>query len=160
MNDELKNEAVARSTRHQDHPTHRPLSQDYELIGLAGEAAWSDRFGGQVDLTARPGGDKGKDFTISLWTGASWEAFTVDLKTACKPNYLAVEKGKCKRLTIYVLAKFHEETKVATLIGWEWGETLLKAEPRTLPGHKVLNHLVHNTRLRNLDEIEARRRKE
>ena len=140
-----------------DHPTHRPLSDGYELVGLFGEYAWEVRFGDKVDMTPRPGGDGGKDYTIELWTGTEFRVFPVDIKTAQKPYNLLVEQGKCLLDTIYVLAG--SDKKSGWLVGWEWGQSLIQVEPRTFGNHKVRNHYIHSTRLRKIEELEERRRK-
>lgn len=78
--------ARRRETLHMGHSSSRPLSQDYELVGLAGELAFAEEFGYQVDTSDRPGGDGRVDFHTP--------AGTVDVKTARKALNLLREQGK------------------------------------------------------------------
>jgi hypothetical protein len=144
MND-LVTEAQLRHERHVGHPTHRPLSINYELVGLRGEEAFAKLFGCHVDLTPRPGGDKGKDATITV-------SFNVDIKTARKPGNLIVEEGKVKLNTIYILAGYVEQSDTAVLIGWQWGSVLLKSPKRDF-GYGVINHYIPREQLRSIESL-------
>ena len=65
--------AKSRHALHANHATSRPLSPDYEVVGLVGEYAFSAAFGIMGDWSRRPGGDNGVDFEIGR--------LTVDIKT-------------------------------------------------------------------------------
>jgi len=148
--------ARARHALHADHPTHRPLAKNHDLVGLHGEKALADFFGGSVDITMRPGGDAGVD----LWANfrrrdGTVDRFRIDAKCARKPYNLIVERGKCQAETIYVLARFEDDPPRATLLGWEWGETLLRTKPRDF-GYGVLNHHLPAAKLRGLQELLSR----
>jgi hypothetical protein len=152
MDDVLRAEAMARHELHQSHPSHRPLSEDYELIGLCGEAALAQMFGLSVDMVRRPGGDGGVDNVLRLRTATGPQEFKVDVKTARKPNNLIVEVGKLKPATIYVLAGYAPLAGKATLLGWEWGRVLHKAPSKDF-GYGVINHYIPRVRLRALAEL-------
>ncbi len=91
--------AARRARIHASHTSSRPLSPDYELVGVAGEVAFAQEFGLEVDATARPGGDGGVDFTLPIGT--------VDVKTYRLPYNLLREAGK-PHADILVLAAFDE----------------------------------------------------
>jgi len=62
-------------------------------------------FGCRGDLSAKPGGDGGRDFGLAA---IGYGHVFIDVKTARKPKNLLVEVGKAKPLTIYVLAGYEE----------------------------------------------------
>jgi hypothetical protein len=152
MTDPIRLEAEARHQLHILHPTHRPLSDGYELVGLRGEEALAREFGLSVDLVARPEGDGGLDNSLRLWV---LRRFPVDVKCARKPGHLIVEEGKAKPNTIYVLARYSDETDSAELIGWEWGQTLMGAPIRDF-GYGVRNHSIRAADLRPISELHDR----
>jgi hypothetical protein len=109
---------------------NRPLSHDYEYIGLVGEDAFGIVFGHSINLSLNRNGDGGFDYYCGRWR--------VDVKTLKKPKYLLVEKDCCKA-DIYVLACYSEKTDSAMLIGWEFGK-VMKAIPPFDTGRGVINH--------------------
>lgn len=136
-----------RTTQHNEHATQRVLSNNHDQVGLSGEFAFGEFCGIFPDTKLRPEGDKGVDFTVPL-------AFTVDVKTARKPYNLIHEEGK-PMADIYVLAGYNEETRKATLIGWEFGATLAKKPVKEF-GHGVRNHFIPAKELRPMDDLKAR----
>jgi hypothetical protein len=143
----ITDEGVARREAHKNHASSRPLSKDYELIGLAGETAFG-RFANKMpDLERKLGGDKGVDFIIPL-------KFSVDVKTARKATHLLHEEGK-NFADIYVLAEYDSETKQARLIGWEWGKILKKAPVKDF-GYGVVNHYIEAANLKPISELKER----
>jgi len=135
-----------REEQHLDHPSHRPLSQGYEDVGIAGEFAFGEFSGLWPDTELKPGGDDGIDFTVAL-------AFTVDVKTARKPYNLIHEEGK-PFADIFVLAEYVECGK-AKLLGWEWGEVLREAPVRDF-GYGVMNHYIPAGKLRSMASLAGR----
>jgi hypothetical protein len=117
---------------------------------LRGEEAWSREFGGEVDLTPRPGGDGGRDFIVRLSV-----EFKVDIKCFRNPVNLIVEVGKARKGTIYVLAGYDDAADRAYLLGWEWGALLLKAPTRDF-GRGVVNHYISRYKLRSMHELRKR----
>ena len=75
--DEICILASRRDALHADHDSCRPLSPDYELVGLLGEFAFGRRLGLPVDVSVRPSGDGGIDFKLPCGQ-------TVDVKTSRK----------------------------------------------------------------------------
>lgn len=121
-----------RHTSHISQLSSRPLSTNYEFVGLAGEIAFSLMYGYPIDLRIISSGDKGIDFYTT--------AGTVDVKTARKPYNLIVEENKVLA-DIYVLAKYYDETESAVLIGWEWGENIKKWDIKDF-GYGIKNHYM------------------
>lgn len=161
MDDAIRREAQLRHEAHIGHPTHRPLSEGYELVGLRGEEAFVEMFGGEVDMERKLGGDGGRDNSLPLRfvepaTGSLVAVvFLVDIKAARKPGNLIAEVGKVKPKTIYVLAKYDDARDKAELLGWEWGDRLAKA-PRRDFGYGVINHFIPRGSLRKLTELQHR----
>lgn len=128
---------------------NRPLSKDYEDIGLIGE--WE--FGKQVGIMpklepSKRGGDGGWDFQLPLM-------FTVDVKTSRKGDLLLVEEGKIKA-DIYVLVKYGEEEGCpkAEILGWTWAATVRMVAPVDT-GRGVVNHAIPVESLRPLSDLLA-----
>lgn len=135
--------AEARSALHAHHASSRPLSKNYEIIGVAGEVAFARMFGLEVDKTLRPGGDGRIDFRMTVGT--------VDVKTAAKPWFLFCEKGK-KMADIMVLGQFFDIETPVKLLGWEWGEEMVKIKPIE-SSRKIMNHQKHQSKLRRMEEL-------
>lgn len=122
--------AEARAAIHEDSPTSRPLSEDYELIGVVGEWVYEAITGYPMDRTIKKQGDGRVDFL----TGAGG----VDVKTAALAYNLLREVRK-EHAQILVLAQFYAEPLGATLLGWEYNAAML-AEPAKEFGHGILNY--------------------
>lgn len=145
--DVLRIEAEEREAIHANHESSRPLSEDYELIGLVGEAEFSRAYHQPMDLNRRAGGDGRIDFVIPL-------AYTVDVKTARKAYNLIEERGKIEA-DIYVLAQYIEDGRKAKMLGWEWGSVLVKAPYKDF-GHGIINHYIPREQLRPMSDLERR----
>lgn len=116
----LRKVASERERIHKNHPSNRPLSRDYEFISLVGEDVLADEFsefGFTIDLTLRPSGDGGTDFSSSLGK--------IDAKTYRNAIHVLVEQNKVNS-DVYVLAQYHEDTETATLLGWEYKNAVLQ----------------------------------
>ncbi len=137
-------EAQDRHDAHRNHASSRPLSEDYELIGLLGEVEFGKLTGQMVDLERRLDGDKGVDFVVPL-------NFTVDVKTARKAFHLIHEAGK-GFADIYVLAQYDHETKNIELIGWEWGAVLARAPVKDF-GYGIKNHYIPAENLKPMSDL-------
>lgn len=142
--EEVRALADARAEQHEGKISCRPLSKDYELIGLVGEEAFALEFGMGTDhhrLT--PHGDGRIDFHSP--------AGTIDVKTAEKAYNLLMERGK-PHADILVLAKFNRGDTTATLLGWEYSSEMEKMPYKDF-GYGIINHYKHNTQLRPIEEL-------
>lgn len=135
--------AELRDRLHQKHASRRPLSQNFEYVGLAGEVAFAQAFNVPMDLRSVSTGDKGVDFYTVVGT--------VDVKTARKPFNLIVEEGKVIA-DIYILARYDDQTKKADLIGWEFGQNIKQCPIRDF-GYGVRNHYKSASKLRKMSEL-------
>lgn len=139
---QLRELAQRRNARFNHLPRNRPLSSNYEELGVMGEWAFAE-FCGLMPNT-RGGGDGGKDFELPV-------VFTVDVKTSRKGDVLLVEAGKVKA-DIYVLAHCNDDT-APRLVGWAFA-TQLKAIPAIDTGRGVINHALPASQLRPMEELE------
>lgn len=143
----MKAYADQRHDLHEDHVSSRPLSENYELVGLMGELALSQLTGLAPDLAVKPGGDGGTDSHLYL-------RYTVDVKTARKPYNLIHEQGK-SFADIFVLARYVNDATPAELLGWEWGARLMVAPVRDF-GYGVMSHYIPAGMLRPIGELSDR----
>jgi len=111
--------AKQREQAHAHQASSRPLSEHYELVGLAGEVAFAKEFGFAVRGNLRGRGDGHKD--AGLWVGR----LTFDVKAARKPDRLLREVHKLHG-DILILAGYCDETETATLLGWEFDAVMLQ----------------------------------
>ena len=137
MTSDLKKIAEEREAIHKDHTSSRPLSENYEYIGLKGEAQFSEEFGMDLDIKLRPGGDKGSDFSTILGS--------IDVKTARKAYNLIVEKNKVDA-DIYVLAQYDDSADKAILLGWAIKDQVLGAPAKDF-GYNIVNHYIPKSKL-------------
>ena len=135
--------ADKRAEIHEHHATSRPLSNDYELIGLLGEYAFQMWSGKPMDFTIRPGGDDKIDFI--LHTG-----ITVDVKSARKAYNLFRECGK-KHADILVLAHVHSN-ELVSLLGWEYG-VIMAMQPSKEFGYGIRNHYMPARSLKPMSKL-------
>lgn len=140
-------EANERGSLHESHASSRPLSVEYECVGLAGEFEFGANVGQMPDLERRPNGDKGIDFMVPV-------LMSVDVKTARKAGHLIHEQGK-PFADLYVLAEFDDVHRRATLLGWCHGKALQAAPVRDF-GYGILSHHIHRGALRPMSELLAR----
>ena len=140
---DLKKIAEEREVLHKNHTSSRPLSKNYEYIGLKGEAQFSEEFGINLDLELRPGGDKGSDFSTKLGS--------IDVKTARKAYNLIVEKNKVDA-DIYVLAQYSDSNDKAILLGWAVKNQVLDAPAKDF-GYNIINHYIPKSKLMPMDSL-------
>lgn len=141
---DLRRLAEQRAQLHENHASSRPLSDDYEFVGLAGEEEFAWQYGLEVDRTSRPAGDKGIDFIHSA-------VGSIDVKTARKAYNLIVEKGKVYS-NIYVLARYNDTTQRAELLGWATRQEVLAAPVKDF-GYGVFNHYIPVAALRSMSTL-------
>lgn len=141
--EDIIKESILRHESHKNHATNRPLSENYEYIGLLGEWKFGQFINCEPDLSRRLSGDKGVDFTVNN--------ITIDIKTARKAYNLIHEEGK-SFCDIYVLAQYDNDKDDITLIGWEYGDILKKAPIRDF-GYGVINHYLHSSNLKTMQEL-------
>lgn len=144
--DGLRQEASARESLHRYHASSRPLSKDYEYVGLMGEYLFADTYNQPRDRTLRPQGDGGWDFYFPAFGG-------VDVKTARKPWNLLVENGHLLReRTIYVQCGYSDKTDSSYFVGWAYGWDF-DPPVRRFGKSPIWNHWLPADWLHSMDQL-------
>jgi len=143
----LKVESDKRESIHANHESSRPLSDDYEYLGLAGEWMLGELCGLMPNLTLMPNGDGGVDQMIPLF-------FSFDVKVARKPFNLIHEQGQ-PFADIFILGRYIEDEKRGEPIGWEWGSVLKRAPVKDF-GYGVINHYIPAGKLKSMELLKQR----
>jgi hypothetical protein len=137
--------AIDRMLAHEDQYSSRPLSEDYEAIGIFGEIEFACQFGLTIDRALRIDGDDGIDFRTKRGT--------VDVKTARKAINLIVEESKVyKCADILVLCQFNGFTRQAELIGWQYKDAIKNAQSKDF-GYGVINKFITKENLNPMDAL-------
>lgn len=106
-------------------------------IGILGEFAFHNDFGGELDLSFRAAGDDGSDMRVG--------GFLIDVKTstyAGADQYLRVPCERMHLEAIYVAALYDADLDDVNLIRWEYGyELALDGEVRCFPPHNTSNYV-------------------
>ena len=140
--------AARRTALHADRAeSSRPLSDDFEEIGLAGEVAFGTFSGVCPDFSDRPNGDDGYDFKVPL-------LYRVEVKSTKPGRNLIHREDKPLAADIYVLAEVDGDR--TTLVGWCWRKTLAEAEVRILAAGGFPSLFVARENLRPMSELEER----
>lgn len=143
----IKELADARHQLHKGKRSSRPLTTDYEFIGLVAEFAFGEAYGLEVDTTLRPNGDDGYDFKTPIGT--------IDIKASAKPpKWLPVEFMKAKA-DIYVQAHVALPTKTVTFLGWAYKKAVEEHPVQDKWGYGILSHWVPKKALKPMEELEA-----
>ncbi len=137
-------QARVRTGIHRSQRSHRPLGENTESIGLAGEQLFSEWSGIPWDKRIRKGGSGSVNFRC--------RGFAINVFTAKLPYNLICEVGKAKA-HIYVLCGYDEESEDAYLIGWHWHNELMQRAPKTFGSHDVLDHWVPEGKLLSMGEL-------
>ena len=133
----------------------RFLGDNTTEIGILGEQYFAEQFNMCADLSFKPRGDGGKDFSLPLLVKGEIEDIAIDVKTSTIGSSLLVEQGLVKKKCIYVLVHCNKDTKKCGIVGWTWGAVLLTKEPRKWPRH-IVNHVLSRKELRDITEIKTR----
>tara|TARA_R110002167_G_scaffold88428_1_gene238518 strand:- start:523 stop:1008 length:486 start_codon:yes stop_codon:yes gene_type:complete len=133
----------------------RFLGDNTTEIGILGEQYFAEQFNVCADLSFKPRGDGGKDFSLPLLVKGEIENIAIDVKTSTIGSSLLVEQGLVKKKCIYVLVHCNKDTKKCGIVGWTWGAVLLAKEPRKWPRH-IVNHVLSRKELRDITEIKTR----
>jgi hypothetical protein len=146
----LQAEADARDRIHQRQKSSRPLSEDYSLLGVAGEAQFERDFKIPRDRRLLPGGDGRVDFTLGDYT------FDPKVAAACGLDgwYILLEADK-HNARIIVQGKFCEEGGEISVVwlGWEYSGELLACPVKRLNPKGPLNHFKPIKECRKMSEL-------
>jgi hypothetical protein len=141
-------EANARHEVHEGQASSRPLSTDYELLGLAGEVQGEADFGLTRDSRILAEGDGRIDFFFPDGKSGDW-------KVARKAYNLLMEEKK-PHADILIAGLWCENGEFCWVewMGWEYRDELLKVRPKDF-GYGVINHYRAVDNLRPMSEFPA-----
>ena len=139
----LRTLADERDRIHSFESHNRPLSLDYEYVGLIGEDEFAKEFGLKMNLELKRRGDKGVDYYV--------KGYKIDVKTLRDARFLKVEFNKC-RADIYVLYHYIDAVDTAEFIGWEFGDYIEHIEPKDT-GRGIINHAIERAFLSDLHSL-------
>jgi hypothetical protein len=144
----LISEARMRHVVHLGQNSSRPLSSDYELIGLVGEVQAEQDFGLKRNNRILRNGDGRSDCILP-------NGYTVDWKVARKAFNLIIEVGK-SYADINVLGQYREDADHCWVEwrGWEYG-FYMALQPSRDFGYGVINHFMRAEKLRSMTEFIA-----
>jgi DNA polymerase I-like protein with 3'-5' exonuclease and polymerase domains len=147
LKSKLQSEADNRHDAHKGQDSSRPLSENYELLGLIGEAQGEADFNVPRDSRILPQGDGRKDGEI--------HGYSIDWKVARKAYNVLMEEGK-PHADILVAGMWHEDGDQCWVewLGWEWRDELKKVKAEGF-GHEVLNHYRAVDNLRPMSEFKS-----
>jgi hypothetical protein len=145
--EDLSEESKAREEIHAHHASSRPLSSDYELIGLIGEIQAEADYHVKRDSRLLPGGDGRQDGVLA--TGES-----VDWKVAQLAFNLLMEID-VKHADVLVLGQYHRQDGLIWVewLGWEHRDEMLKEPIKRFKAGGPLNHYKPSRDLRPMSEF-------
>lgn len=135
----------ARYKDKKDYSSYRPLSDNFAMVGVAGELLFSLKTGYAVNTDITPWGDGGIDFDTPLGT--------IDIKTLRRASQsgLLVEEGKV-RAFLYVLAEFWDEPPSVKLLGFAEACSV-RNHPARRGSRDIINHRVPIETLEPMDKL-------
>jgi hypothetical protein len=147
--DDIVREARRRDRSHRGDKSSRPLSTNYELIGLAGEWTFGQCYGYRVDLEPRRRGDEGVDFRTP--------AGIVDVKTYRRSVHLWLEeRDRRTKAEVLVLMKYHDESpQNCDFVGWELVDVMRSARIVETPA-RIYARQKPAAELRPMEEFNLR----
>lgn len=136
----------ARYKDKQEYASYKPLSEDFLMIGVAGELLFSLRTGYAVDTVIRPNGDGGIDFRTPLGT--------IDVKTGRmgREPKLLVKAGTVNAF-LYVLVEYQDKPPGVKFLGFTEACTVRNHPPALPNKHDIINHEVPVSILEPIDRL-------
>lgn len=151
--------------RNRNHYRHRLSQWETTRRGFLGEKAFENEFGVEVDVSLKAGGDGGLDFKMMLMSRWGPRKFIVDVKTnsfSGEDVRIRVRANELRPRTIYVGARYIEDTDDIVLDCWEWGSVIRAlnekrswTEVRDRDGQMVpvINYTKRHEECRSLQEL-------
>lgn len=129
----IESEAIARHVAHLGQDSSRPLSEDYELLGVAGEVQGEVDYGLMRDSEIYVQGDGRIDFFFPDGRSGDW-------KVARKCYNLLMEEG-VSHADILIAGLWIEDDEFCRVewLGWEFGKELQRVKAEDF-GYGVINH--------------------
>jgi len=125
-----------------------------DIIGVAGEQAFANRYGIKIDESIRPDGDNHIDFKLQYVDGFDVKQLTIDVKTAKKPFNLLIKDWEIDKCAdILILAKYNDDKSVE-LLGWEYKSIMKKQPTKVFSSLGINNYYKSREQLRPMSELD------
>lgn len=123
-----------------------------DTIGVAGELAFANRYGLEIDRTIRPDGDNHVDFKVKVLTDNKY--FTIDVKTATKPYNLLIKEWEIDVCAdCIVLADYNNGNP--KFIGWESKKVMKNQPKKVFSSLGIVNYYLHSSRLQPMETLDG-----
>lgn len=151
--EQVRQIAERRSALHENQASTVRLAADYELKGVAGEAALAELTGRPIVELDHPGGDDGDALVAIRLSDGQYHRAVLDVK--CTVDWLLrVNQKTVNKAHIYVLAHYLGDAE-AQLVGWATRQEIREAPLVVAKGGRITNHVLDREELRNMAELEA-----
>lgn len=122
-----------------------------DIIGIAGEIAFANRYGLSPDLEIRPNGDNHIDFKIEINDSI---VKTIDVKTAQKAYNLLVKQWEMDKASdILVLAEYKNENCI-NFLGWTTKKIMKQQPIKIFSSLGIKNYFLHKNKLNKMEELD------
>ena len=121
-----------------------------DTIGVAGEIAFAERYGLEIDDSIRPEGDGHIDFKVKI----NNVEVTIDIKTAQKAYNLLIKEWEINDCAdILVLAKYTSDKKI-DFLGWETKDVMKMMPKKIFSSLKIVNFYRSKNKLRPMTDLD------
>ena len=122
-----------------------------DIIGIAGEIAFANRYGLSPDLEIRPNGDNHIDFKIKI---NDYIVKTIDVKTAQKAYNLLVKQWEIDNASdILVLAEYKNENFI-NFLGWTTKKIMKQQPIKIFSSLGIKNYFLHKNKLNKMEDLD------
>lgn len=150
----VDNSLVLGSERQNAHPNGTPRYYNdpnkEDIIGIAGEIAFGNRYNLKIDDSIRPNGDNHIDFKIEH----NGRIITFDVKTANKAYNLLIKEWEINVCAdVLVLAEYNEGN--IKFLGWESKREMAKQPVKVFSSLGIRNYYKHRDLLNNMSRLDT-----
>lgn len=125
-----------------------------DIIGVAGEKAFADRYGFKIDDSIRPEGDGHVDFRVEIFENGKKVNKTIDVKTAQKAYHLLIKVWEIKVCADILILVQYNSAEDIKLLGWATKEEMQITKQKTFSNLNILNHFKHRSELRPMADLD------
>lgn len=123
-----------------------------DIIGVAGEYAFANRYGFKVDEVIRPEGDNHVDFKIKVLSDNKY--ITFDVKTATKAYNLLIKEWEIDKCAdVLILADYNNGDPI--FIGWESRKEMKLQPKKVFSSLGIMNYYKPANELQPMDRLDV-----
>jgi hypothetical protein len=120
-----------------------------DVIGVAGEIAFANRYDLEVDKRILPEGDGHIDFTVKI----NGKNRTIDVKTAQLPYNLFIKEWEINKCADILVLAQHKDGNIKFL-GWETKKVMQKMPKKVFSSLNITNYYKKASELRSMEELD------